>query len=186
MSHLNEKYQKEVIPEMKKKFGYKNSFQVPKIEKVVLNTGFGRTTAALGGQELDKTVDSIVQDLGLIAGQRPVKTKAKKAISAFKLRQGTIIGSKVTLRKRMMYDFLERLISIALPRTRDFRGIDRKAVDERGNLTIGVKEHIVFPEVSPEKAKSIFGLEITVSTTAKNKEEGLEMLTLMGFPIKPK
>jgi large subunit ribosomal protein L5 len=140
---------------------------------------------SLSGQELEKTVDSIIQDMGLISGQKPVKTKAKKAISAFKIRKGMVIGAKVTLRKTKMYDFMERLINVALPRTRDFRGLERKTVDRDGNLTIGIKEHTVFPEVSPEKAKSIFGLEIAVSTTAKSREEGLELLTRMGFPIKP-
>jgi large subunit ribosomal protein L5 len=185
MSYLKEKYQKEVIPGMKEKFGYKNIFQAPKITKVVLNTGFGRMATSLSGQELEKTVDSIIQDMGLISGQKPVKTKAKKAISAFKIRKGMVIGAKVTLRKTKMYDFMERLINVALPRTRDFRGLERKTVDRDGNLTIGIKEHTVFPEVSPEKAKSIFGLEIAVSTTAKSREEGLELLTRMGFPIKP-
>jgi len=182
--HLREKYQKEVIPQMMEKFNYKNPMAVSKIEKVVINTGFGRLISNLTGQDQEKTVNFILNDLSLICGQNPVKTRAKKSIAGFKIRKGVPIGARVTLRRKKMYDFLERLIHIALPRSRDFRGIDSKSVDEKGNLTVGIKEHICFPEVSPEKAKSIFGLEITVVTTAKSREEGLELLRLMGFPIK--
>ena len=182
--HLREKYQKEVIPQMMEKFNYKNPMAVSKIEKVVINTGFGRLISNLTGQDQEKTVNFILNDLSLICGQNPVKTRAKKSISGFKIREGVPIGARVTLRRKKMYDFLERLIHIALPRSRDFRGIDSKSVDKKGNLTVGIKEHICFPEVSPEKAKSIFGLEITVVTTAKSREEGLELLRLMGFPIK--
>jgi large subunit ribosomal protein L5 len=184
MLHLKDKYQKEIILEMTKKFGYKNPMAVPGIEKVVINTGFGRLISDQTAENQKKSVDYIFNDLSLICGQYPTKTKAKKSISGFKLREGTPVGGQVTLRRKRMYDFLERLIYIALPRSRDFRGIDPKSVDERGNLTIGIKEHICFPEVSPEKAKSIFGLEITIVTTAKNKEEGLELLRLTGFPIR--
>ena len=182
--HLREKYQKEVIPQMMEKFNYKNPMAVSKIEKVVINTGFGRLISNLTGQDQEKTVNFILNDLSLICGQNPVKTRAKKSIAGFKIRKGVPIGARVTLRRKKMYDFLERLIHIALPRSRDFRGIDSKSVDEKGNLTVGIKEHICFPEVSPEKAKSIFGLEITVVTTAKSREEGLELLRLLGFPIK--
>ena len=182
--HLREKYQKEVIPQMMEKFNYKNPMAVSKIEKVVINTGFGRLISNLTGQDQEKTVNFILNDLSLICGQNPVKTRAKKSIAGFKIRKGVPIGARVTLRRKKMYDFLERLIHIALPRSRDFRGIDSKSVDEKGNLTIGIKEHICFPEVSPEKAKSIFGLEIAVVTTAKSREEGLELLRLLGFPIK--
>jgi len=184
MLHLKDKYHKEVIPEMMRRFGYKNGMAVPKVEKVVLNTGFGRLVSGKTSEEQKKIQEAILEDMALIAGQKPIFKKAKKSISGFKVRQGMIIGAAVTLRKRKMYDFLERLINIALPRVRDFRGIDIKNFDQKGNLTIGIKEHIVFPEISPEKSKNIFGLEITVVTTAKSKEEGIELLKLLGFPIK--
>lgn len=178
MLRLKEKYKKEVIPIMREKFGYKNDFAVPKVEKVVINTGIGRFT------QDQKTVEEIGRALSLISGQKPVFTLAKKAISSFKIREGMKVGFKITLRNQRMYDFLERLIYLALPRGRDFRGIDQKSIDEKGNLTIGIKEHIIFPEISHEEVKTIFGLEISVITNAKRKEEGLELLKLLGFPIK--
>lgn len=184
MIKLRDKYEKEVVPEMIKKLGYKNRMAVPKIEKVVINTGFGRLVADKASGEREKIYQPILEDLALIAGQKPVLTKAKKSIASFKLRQGIPIGVVVTLRKKKMYDFLERLINIALPRSRDFQGINPKSIDGQGNLTIAVKEHISFPEVSPEKSKSIFSFEVTIATNAKNREEGLELLRLMGFPIK--
>jgi large subunit ribosomal protein L5 len=184
MIRLKEKYEKEVIPKMKEKFGYKNNLAVPRIEKVVVNIGFGRETAAKTSEERNKFCSSVLEDLTSITGQKGVLRNAKKSISAFKIRQGMPIGGIITLRKRKMYDFLERLIHIALPRSRDFQGIDIKSFDEKGNLTIGLKEHIVFPEVSPERSKQIFGFEITVVTTAETKEEGIEFLRLLGFPIK--
>jgi len=184
MERLKEIYQKKVVPEMMKIFGYKNPMAVPKIEKVVVNTGFGKLIVGKTSEEQKKIENTILEDLGLICGQRPVLRKAKKSISGFKLRKGMKVGAMVTLRGGKMYDFLERLIKIALPRTRDFRGIDQKAIDGKGNLTIGVREHIVFPEISPEKSKMNFGLEISVVTTAKDRKEGLELLKLMGFPIK--
>ncbi len=184
ITKLKEKYRKEVIPAMMKKFGYKNVMVVPKIEKVVVNTGFGRMIINKTSDEQKKAYQLIFDDLALICAQRPILTKAKKSISGFKLREGMSIGAKVTLRGRKMNDFLERVIHIALPRFRDFRGIDLKSFDKKGNLTIAIKEHIVFPEVSSEKAKNIFGFEITVVTTAKNKEESIELLRLFGFPIK--
>lgn len=184
MSHLKEKYQKEVIPKMKEKFGYKNDLAVPKIEKVVVNVGFGRQMAAKTSDEKKKAYASILEDLALITGQKAVLRKAKKSIAGFKIRQGMPVGAIFTLRKKKMYDFIERLINVALPRSRDFKGIDQKSLDGSGNLTVGIKEHIIFPEVSPEKAKQIFGFETTVVTTAKTREEGLELLKLLGFPIK--
>jgi len=184
ITKLKEKYRKEVIPAMMKKFGYKNVMVVPKIEKVVVNTGFGRMIINKTSDEQKKAYQLIFDDLALICAQRPILTKAKKSISGFKLREGMSIGAKVTLRGRKMNDFLERVIHIALPRFRDFRGIDLKCFDKEGNLTIAIKEHIVFPEVSSEKAKNIFGFEITVVTTTKNKEESVELLRLIGFPIK--
>lgn len=169
---------------MRKKFGYKNDLAVPKIEKVVLNTGFGRRISGKSAGERKKIEKSIMNDLSLIAGQNPILCPAKKSISSFKIRQGMPVGASVTLRKKRMFDFLERLIRIALPRSRDFRGIEPKSMDEQGNLTIAVKEHIAFPEVSSERAKDIFGFELSVATTAKTREEGLELLRLLGFPIK--
>ena len=184
MSYLSEKYKKEVIPAMMGKFGYKSPMAVPRIKKVMINTGFGKAVAGKAPNEQEKIYNGISEDIGLLAGQKPVLRKAKKSISSFKIRDGQGIGVAVTLRKKKMEDFLERFIQITLPRSHDFQGIDKKSFDKRGNLTIGMREHISFPEVSPEKSKNIFGLEITVSTNANNKEEGMELLRLMGFPIK--
>ena len=184
MIRLKDKYKKEVVPVMMKKFGYKNIMAVPKIEKVVINTGFGKLITGKTSDEQSKIFEAVSKDLSLITGQKPILTKAKKSISSFKIRKGLPVGARVTLRKKKMYDFLERLIHIALPRSRDFRGIDQKSVDKNGSLTIGVKEHIIFPEIMPEKVRNIFGLEITIATTAKTREEGLELLRLLGFPIK--
>jgi len=184
MPRLREKYNQEVIPAMMERFNYKNSMAVPKITKVVVNTGFGKLITGKTADEQKKIYEAILEDLATITGQRPVLRKAKKSISAFKVRKGMHLGAVVTLRGKKMYDFLERSIHIALPRSRDFRGITPDSVDKSGNLTYGLKEQIAFPEILPEKVKNIFGLEITVVTTAKNKEEGLELLRLMGFPIK--
>lgn len=181
---LPEKYNKEVIPAVMEKFGYRNKMAVPKIEKVIINTGFGKLVVGKTSDEQKKIRESILNDLALITSQRPILTGAKKSISAFKIRRGMSLGARVTLRKKRMFDFLERLIYIALPRSRDFLGIDPKSFDKKGNLTIGIREHITFPEVSPEKIKQIFGFEITIVTTAKSQEEGIELLKLMGFPIK--
>ena len=184
MIHLKEKYQKEVVPKMMEIFGHENPISVPKIKKTVVNTGFGRLVTGKASKEQEKIQKAILNDLSLITGQRPVLTRAKKSVSGFKIRKGTPIGAQVILRGKRMYDFLERLIHIALPRSRDFRGIDPESFDPQGNLTIGIKEHISFPEVSPEEVKNIFGFEITVVTTARNKEEGITLLKLLGFPIK--
>jgi large subunit ribosomal protein L5 len=184
ITHLKEKYNKEVLPEMKKEFGYKSSMAVPKIEKVSVNVGFGRSVVGKSAQERKKIQEGIIKDLSLITGQKMVLRKAKKSISSFKTRKGMSIGTSCMLRGKKMNDFLERLIHVALPRSRDFKGIDPKSVDQSGNLSIGIKEHIIFPEVSPEQAKQIFGLEVTIATTAENKEEGLKLFKLLGFPIK--
>jgi len=184
MIQLKDKYNKEVIPQMIEKLGYRNAMAVPKIKKVVINTGFGRLVSGKTAGEQKKIYAVILDDLSLICGQRPVLTKAKKSVAGFKIREGMPIGVMITLRGRKMYDFLERLIHIALPRSRDFRGIDPKSFDKKGNLTIAIKENIIFPEISPEKSKTIFGLEMTVVTTAKSREEGLELLRSIGFPIK--
>lgn len=181
---LQEKYQKEVIPEMVKKFGYKSPMAVPNIKKVIINTGFGRMVVGKSSDEQKKIREAILNDLSLLAGQKPVLTKAKKSISVFKTRAGLAIGAKVTMRGKKMKDFLERLIHITLPRSRDFQGINMKSIDKGGNLTLGIKEHIAFPEILPERIKTIFGLEITVVTNAKTREEGLELFRLLGFPIK--
>ena len=181
---LKEKYIKKVRPEMKEKFGYKNIMAIPKIEKAVLNIGIGKMTIDKGSSEAKKFRESIIQDLSAIAGQKPVLTKAKKSISGFKTRRGMPIGIKITLRGQKMYDFLDRLVHITLPRSRDFQGINQKSIDKHGNLTIGIKEHIDFPEVLPEKAKQTFGFGITIVTTAKNKQESIELFRLLGFPIK--
>ena len=182
--NFKEKYDKEVIPVIMKKFGYRNVNQVPKIEKVVVNVGFGKEVVSKSGDELRKFIAGISSDLAAITGQKPSMRQARKSISGFKLREGTVIGAKVTIRGKRMYDFLDRLIHIALPRSRDFRGLDSKCLDKEGNMSIGIKEHIIFPEVSAEKLKNIFGFQITVKTSAKTKEEGAELLKLLGFPIK--
>ena len=184
MERLKEKFEKTVIPKMMEIFGYKSKMAVPRIEKVVINTGFGRLVAGLTKQEREKISNEIAHDLSLITGQKPLFTKARKSIAGFKIRKGMVIGAKVTLRGKRMYDFLERLIYIALPRTRDFRGIDPDSIDKNGNLTIGIKEHIVFPEVSSENVRRIFGLEITVVTNAKTREEAEKLYRLLGFPLK--
>jgi large subunit ribosomal protein L5 len=184
MNSLQEKYKKEVISKMKEKFGYKSVMAVPKITKAVVNIGFGKQIAGKSSDEQKKTYSYMLEDLATICGQKPILTKSKGSISSFKTRKGMFIGTKVTLRGKKMDDFLTRFINIALPRTRDFQGINIDSIDKTGNLTIGIKEHICFPEISPEQVKSIFGLQIIVNTTAKTKEEGIELLRLMGFPIK--
>ena len=184
MISLLEKYKNEAVPGMMEKFGYKNKMAVPKIEKAIVNTGFGRQIVAKTSEEQKKFINYILECLSNICGQKAVPTPARKAIAGFKIRKGMLIGAKVTLRKKKMIDFLERLINITLPRTRDFQGIDQKSVDQNGSLTISIKEHIAFPEILPERAKDIFGLEVTVVTTAKTKEEGLELFKLLGFPVR--
>ncbi|TSC53038.1 MAG: 50S ribosomal protein L5 [Parcubacteria group bacterium LiPW_39] len=178
MNRLQEKYRKEVVPQMKAKFGYRNDLAVPRILKVTINSGLGKY------RQDQKVIEEIVDNITALAGQRAVFTQAKKAISSFKTREGQIIGVKVTLRGQRMHDFLDRLISLALPRARDFRGLGAKTVDANGNLNLGIREQIIFPEISHEQVKTIFGLEISVTTNAKLKEEGLELFKLLGFPIK--
>ena len=184
MIKLKEKYKKETAPEMIKRFGIKNKMAVPKIKKVVVNVGIGRLLSLKTGDEKKKAIDKILTDLALICAQKPVLTKAKKSISGFKLREGMPVGAKVTLRGKKMYDFMEKIIHIALPRLRDFRGIDLKHFDKDGNLTLSFREQTVFPEIIPEKSKIIFGLEITIVTSAHIREQGIELLRLLGFPIK--
>ncbi|QQG45034.1 MAG: 50S ribosomal protein L5 [Candidatus Sungiibacteriota bacterium] len=177
MPTLQEKYKKEVVPAMRTKFGYKNIMAVPKITKVVVNVGVGKLHDSKEREEVQRY-------LALITGQKSSSRPAKKAIAAFKTRKGLVIGYRVTLRDKRMYDFLSRLVNVALPRTRDFQGIDPGSFDPAGNLTIGVKEHMVFPEIIGEDYRFLFGLEVTVVTTAKKKEEGIELLKLIGFPIR--
>lgn len=184
MMNLKEKYKKEVIPAMMKKFGYKNAMAVPKIEKAIVNFGIGKILESADPSKKKSITESFLSDFSLICGQKPVLTKAKQSIAGFKIRKGSTVGIKVSLRKNRMYDFLERLTNLSLPRLRDFQGISQKAIDQGNNLTIGVKEHIVFPEIKPEKVKRIFGLQVTVVSNAEKKEEAVELFKLMGFPIK--
>ena len=177
-TNLLTKYRKEVVPAMQKKFGIENLMAVPRIEKVVINVGIGKVTKD------DKFIEKIQRDLALLSGQKPVFRKAKKSISGFKSREGTNIGLVVTLRGRRMYDFIDRMIHVALPRSKDFRGIESKNFDSQGSLNFGVKEHSIFPEIHYETLKDIFSLQVTVMTTAKDKERGIELLKMIGFPIK--
>lgn len=191
MQSLKEKYNKEVVPEMMKMTlngapRYKNVMAVPSIRKVVLNSSFGKAVVGKSASEREKIQNLIMQDLSLIAGQKTNLVKSKKSIAGFKLREGLEIAAVVTLRKRKMWDFLERLTYLSLPRSRDFKGLNPKSMDKNGNLSIGFKEHISFPEIFTEKEKTIFGLEITVVTNAKSKEEGLELYKLLGFPMREK
>jgi large subunit ribosomal protein L5 len=175
---LKEFYEKEVVPKLVETFNYKNIMEVPKIEKVVLNIGLGEAIHNI------KLLDSAKAELKLISGQAPVITRARKSIAAFKLREGMPIGCMVTLRRKKMYDFYDKLVNITLPRVRDFRGISGKAFDGRGNYTLGIKEQIIFPEIDYDKIDTIKGMNITVVTTAKNNEEGKELLKLLGMPFR--
>ncbi len=178
MLQVDEKYQKEAVPKLIEEFGYKNKMQVPKLGKVVLNMGLGEAI------QNPKILDSAVEELAQIAGQRPVITRARKSIAAFKLRAGMPIGCMVTLRGRRMYDFLTKLINIAIPRIRDFRGISRKAFDGRGNYSLGIREHIIFPEIDYDKIDKIKGLNVTIVTTAKTDKEALVLLEAIGMPFR--
>lgn len=177
MNRLKQKYIKKIIPAMKDKFGYKNNLAVPKLEKVVINVGIS------SAKRDDKFLELIEKTLTRISGQKPVFTLARQAISAFKTRQGGIVGAMVTLRGKRMYDFVDKLINITLPRVRDFRGIKPSAVDRQGSLNLGFKEHIAFAEINPSELEIVHGLEVAVTTTAKNYEEGFELLRLLGFPF---
>lgn len=181
---IKEKYQKEVRKELASKFSYKNIMVVPKIEKVVINTGFGKVVSQKTTDERRKFEAYMVDQLTQLSGQKPVLIQAKKSIASFKLREGNIIGAKVTLRGKKMYDFLDKVVHIVLPRTRDFKGIKLSSIDSNGNLNLGLKEHIAFPEISPEKANYLFGIEITVVTSAKTKEEAEALFTLLDFPLR--
>ena len=172
MAYLYEKYKKEVLPALMKEFKLRNGMEAPRIIKVVVNCGFGRMVSGKTKDEQKKIQDAVARDLTTMCGQRAVVTKAKNSISSFKLREGQNIGAKVTLRRDRMYDFLERVITVALPRSRDFQGISPNGIDQAGNLTFGIKEHICFPEIMPEKINFIFGFEITVVTSAGDRKIG--------------
>lgn len=178
MARLKELYDKEIVAQLTKEFSYKNVMQVPKIEKVVINMGLGEAIQNV------KILDSAVEELTSIAGQKPVITKAKKSIAGFKLRQGMPIGCMVTLRKEKMYEFLDRLINVALPRVRDFKGVSGKAFDGRGNYSLGVKEQLIFPEIDYDKIDKIKGLNITIVTSATTDEESKALLKQLGMPFR--
>ena len=178
MSRLKEKYYKEVIPAMIKEFGYKSLMAVPRLKKVTLNMGLGEAIYNI------KVLDNAIEELSIIAGQRAVVTKAKRSIAGFKLREGMPIGCMVTLRRDRMYDFLDKLFNVALPRVRDFRGLSDKIFDGRANCTIGIKEHIIFPEIDYDKIDKIKGLNISIVTTAKTDPEGYFLLKLLGMPFR--
>ena len=177
MNRLKEKYLNEVTPSLVEKFEYKSVMQTPKVEKIVINMGVG--DAVSNAKNLDKAVD----ELTVISGQKPIITKAKKSIAAFRLREGMPIGAKVTLRGERMYEFLDKLISVSLPRVRDFRGISKKAFDGRGNYTLGVKEQLIFPEIDYDKVSKVRGMDIVIVTTANTDEEARELLTQFGMPF---
>lgn len=177
MSELKQRYTTEVIPALKSEFGYSNAMQVPRLEKIVVNIGLGEALTNA------KAVDAAVGDLALITGQRAIVTKAKKSIATFKVREGNPIGAKVTLRGERMWDFLERLTRVALPRIRDFRGVSGKSFDGRGNYTLGMKEQLSFPEVEFDKIDRLRGLEVTIVTTAKSDEESKKLLSMLGMPF---
>lgn len=180
---LREQYQK-VLPSLMKELHCSNPFALPKIVKVVLNSSFGKLISGKSGDEAKKVQEDISYILSAITGQRPAPTRARKSIAGFKLREGSVIGVKVTLRGKRMDDFLSRLIHVTLPRSRDFRGISASSIDENGNLAIGVKEHLFFPEIAPEKTRGIYGFEIIIATSANDKKKGEALFRALGFPLK--
>ncbi|WP_163102757.1 50S ribosomal protein L5 [Peribacillus alkalitolerans] len=177
MNRLKEKYVKEITPALMSKFGYQSIMQTPKIEKIVINMGVGDAAANA------KALDNAVEELTLITGQKPMITRAKKSIAGFRLREGMPIGAKVTLRGERMYEFLDKLVAVSLPRVRDFRGISKKAFDGRGNYTLGVKEQLIFPEIDYDKVSKVRGMDIVIVTTANTDEESRELLTQFGMPF---
>jgi large subunit ribosomal protein L5 len=180
MTRLQEKYQKEVVPAMIEKFGYKNIMEVPKLEKIVINMGVGEA------KENQKVLESAVNDLTLIAGQKPILTRAKKSVANFKIRENMPLGCKVTLRKSQMFEFADKLMSIALPRVRDFRGVSSKAFDGRGNYSLGIKEQLIFPEIEYDKIDKVRGMDIIFVTSANTDEEARELLRFLGMPFAQK
>jgi large subunit ribosomal protein L5 len=177
MARLKSKYQEEVIPAMMKEFGYRNAMQVPHLEKITLNVGVGEATQNI------KAIDATVAELAAITGQKPVVTRAKKAIANFKLREGVPIGCMVTLRRDRMYEFLDRLIHVALPRVRDFKGVSDRGFDGRGNYSLGLREQIIFPEIQADKVEKSRGLTVSIVTTAKTNQEGRALLKYLGMPF---
>ena len=177
MARLKEAYVSEVAPALMKKFGYKSVMQIPKLDKIVINVGCGEA------RDNSKILDAVVSDISQITGQRPVLCKAKKSVANFKLREGMTVGVKVTLRGERMYEFLDRFFNLALPRVRDFRGINPNSFDGRGNYSVGVKEQLIFPEIEYDKIDAVRGMDITMITTAKTDEEARELLTLLGAPF---
>ncbi|PWA12943.1 50S ribosomal protein L5 [Pueribacillus theae] len=177
MNRFKEKYKEEITPSLMSKFNYSSIMEVPKIEKIVINMGVGDAV------QNPKVLDSAVEELAAIAGQKPLITKAKKSIAGFKLREGMPIGVKVTLRGERMYDFLDKLITVSLPRVRDFRGVSKKAFDGRGNYTLGIKEQLIFPEIDYDKVNKVRGMDIVIVTTAKTDEEARELLLQFGMPF---
>ena len=175
-----ERYRNEIVPEMMKLFGYKNSMQVPRLEKIVINVGLGEAAQDI------KLLESAQQGLAMITGQKPVVTKAKKAIANFKIRRGSSIGCKVTLRRARMYEFLDRLISVSIPRIRDFRGLSPDSFDQSGNYSFGLSEQLIFPEIDVDKVMKSHGMDITIATTAADKKEAFELLRLVGMPFAKK
>ena len=178
MEKLREQYEKEVVPALMKKFEYKSVMQVPKLEKIVINIGLGDI------KDNPKSLDNAISDLTQITGQKPIITKARKSIAAFKLREGVNVGCKVTLRSRKMYDFAYKLFNVALPRVRDFRGLSKNSFDGKGNYSLGVKEQLIFPEIEYDKIDKLRGMDIIIVTTAKTDEEARELLTLLGMPFR--
>ncbi len=177
MNQLKEKYQEQIVPSLMEKFNYKSVMEVPVIEKIVVNMGVGDAV------QNSKALDNAVEELALISGQKPVVTRAKKSIAGFRLREGMPIGAKVTLRGERMYEFLQKLISVSLPRVRDFRGVSKKAFDGRGNYTLGVKEQLIFPEINYDKVSKVRGMDIVIVTTSKTDEEARELLAQLGMPF---
>lgn len=177
MSRLKEQYKNEIVPELTKKFGYKNVMQVPKLDKIVVNMGVGEA------KENAKVLESAMNDMAIITGQKPVQTKAKNSVANFKIREGMPIGCKVTLRGDRMYEFLDRLVNLALPRVRDFRGVNPNAFDGRGNYALGIKEQLIFPEIEYDKVDKVRGMDVIFVTTAKTDEEGRELLRLFNMPF---
>jgi len=188
MTTMQEKYKKDVVPALREKFDYGNIYAVPKVEKIVVNTGVGKMVNARKGKETAETDEGLIEDLisefTLIVGQKPQIVRARKSIASFKLRIGMIAGVRATLRGARMYDFLGRLIHIAFPRTRDFRGLEKNSVDRSGNMTIGIREQIIFPEIPHDKVRQMWGMEVTIVTSAKNREEGTELLAQLGIPFR--
>lgn len=177
MNRLKEKYSKEVVPALVSKFSYTSVMQAPKLDKIVINMGIGDAV------QNSKALDNAVEELAAITGQKPVVTRAKKSIAGFRLREGMPIGAKVTLRGERMYQFLDKLVSVSLPRVRDFRGVSKKSFDGRGNYTLGVKEQLIFPEIDYDKVSKVRGMDIVIVTTANTDEEARELLTQMGMPF---